>query len=217
MDHNNEIGKRLKLVREALDLTKEEFGKEIGKSLNTVNSWVLERTSGHDITDLTRTWLTEKIGMDDSRWAKRSWVRPQMDAASIGFQTSARDLARFGLLMLAQGEWNGKVLLNDRNYLTRSIQPSQTMNPAYGYLWWLNGTPVKDGDTLDPFYAILFNPSAECAAVENAIPIADKVLGGRVGLANGSCHEAAHIAARGSLGKDADAHHAARHVIDNRR
>ena len=37
--HNIEIARRIKLIREALDLTQEEFGKGVGKSLNTILSW----------------------------------------------------------------------------------------------------------------------------------------------------------------------------------
>ncbi|MBK8429233.1 MAG: T9SS type A sorting domain-containing protein [Lewinellaceae bacterium] len=29
--------------------------------------------------------------------------------------------------------------LDDQNYLYNMSHPSQTLNPAYGYLWWLNG------------------------------------------------------------------------------
>jgi len=51
----------------------------------------------------------------------------------------ARVMARFGLLMLANGSWNGVQLLSDTAYLNAMIRPSQQINPAYGYLWWLNG------------------------------------------------------------------------------
>ena len=48
------------------------------------------------------------------------------DAANtIGFATTARDLARFGLLVLAQGSWNGRDLLQNAGYLGRMLKPSQ--------------------------------------------------------------------------------------------
>lgn len=50
-----------------------------------------------------------------------------------------RSMARFGLLMLANGIWNGDTLLKDTAYLRAMNRPSQQLNPAYGYLWWLNG------------------------------------------------------------------------------
>lgn len=105
---------------------------------------VLESAGKRSINDLTTAWLTGKIGMDDSRWGERAWVGPKMDANRIGFQTSARDLARFGILMLAGGQWDGQ-MLNDTHYMVEMITPSQTLNPAYGYLWWLNGKPARVG------------------------------------------------------------------------
>jgi CubicO group peptidase (beta-lactamase class C family) len=50
-----------------------------------------------------------------------------------------RSMARFGLLALDQGSWNGTPILADTDYFTAMTSPSQALNPAYGYLWWLNG------------------------------------------------------------------------------
>ena len=43
-------------------------------------------------------------------------------------------------MVLAGGTWNGKVIVSDKAYLADSVKPSQKMNPAYGYLWWLNSS-----------------------------------------------------------------------------
>ncbi len=53
--------------------------------------------------------------------------------------SNARTMARFGLLMLAQGQWNGQTILGDLTYLQAMTNSSQNLNPAYGYLTWLNG------------------------------------------------------------------------------
>lgn len=55
------------------------------------------------------------------------------------FFSTPRMMARFGLLMLNQGKWNTTTVLNDTAYFRQMINSSQTLNPAYGYLWWLNG------------------------------------------------------------------------------
>ncbi len=51
----------------------------------------------------------------------------------------ARDMARFGHLILANGQWGGTSILGEEEYVTAMSTPSQDLNPAYGYLWWLNG------------------------------------------------------------------------------
>ena len=55
------------------------------------------------------------------------------------FFSKARSMARFGLLALNGGVWNGTPVLNDPAYFTAMVTPSQTLNASYGYLWWLNG------------------------------------------------------------------------------
>ncbi len=87
---------------------------------------VIEAAGGQSINLFTKTRLFDKVGM------KGLWIDHIMYAR-------ARDMARFGLLTLANGVWNGDTLLHDQNYLYNMSHPSQTLNPAYGYLWWLNG------------------------------------------------------------------------------
>ncbi len=100
---------------------------------------VLEAATGSDIHQLTSTWLTDRIGMSDSGWTPRPWLAGAEDANKVGFSTSARDLARFGLLILAEGVWRDDDLLGNPGYLARALDSSQDLNPSYGLLWWLNG------------------------------------------------------------------------------
>jgi len=54
------------------------------------------------------------------------------------YQSDARSMARFGLLMMNKGVWNDETLLSI-DYFNEMINTSQSINPSYGYLWWLNG------------------------------------------------------------------------------
>lgn len=55
------------------------------------------------------------------------------------FFSNTRSMARFGLLMLNNGDWDGNAVMTDKVYFHQMINSSQELNPAYGYLWWLNG------------------------------------------------------------------------------
>ncbi len=55
------------------------------------------------------------------------------------FISKARGMARFGSLLLSDGTWNGTPVQTDLNYLQAMRTPSQSLNPSYGYLTWLNG------------------------------------------------------------------------------
>ena len=100
---------------------------------------VLEAATGLSVDASTSQWLTAPTGMTRSSWEPRRWVRPGADANRVGFRTTARDLARLGILVQSGGRWNGQDLLGDSTFLTESLRPSQDLNPSYGLLWWLNG------------------------------------------------------------------------------
>lgn len=53
--------------------------------------------------------------------------------------STARSMARFGILNLNKGSWNGTPILTDSSYFRNMTTSSQDLNPAYGYLYWLNG------------------------------------------------------------------------------
>ena len=94
-----------------------------------------------DRNELTKQWLTGPLGMADSRWSERP-IPAGFDAKNnVGFATTARDLARFGVLILNHGDWNGQAIIKDKAFLHDALHPSQDLNPSYGYLWWLNGQP----------------------------------------------------------------------------
>ncbi len=54
------------------------------------------------------------------------------------YHSTTRSMARFGLLALNKGKWNGEQILNE-NFVQECTTTSQNINPSYGYLWWLNG------------------------------------------------------------------------------
>lgn len=55
------------------------------------------------------------------------------------FVSKPRSFARFGLLLSQDGYWGTTPVLDDPTYLNEMRNSSQTINPSYGYLTWLNG------------------------------------------------------------------------------
>lgn len=73
--------------------------------------------------------LKNKIGMD-GYW--------NFGTIFTIYHSTARSMARFGILALNKGRWDN-VQIVDEQFFTESINTSQSINPSYGYLWWLNG------------------------------------------------------------------------------
>ncbi len=91
---------------------------------------VIENATGQTLNSYTTTKLKNQTGMTGS-------------FLSVGYNkiyySTARSMARFGLLILNKGHWNGNTLLTDSNFYSQMISSSQLLNRSYGYLWWLNG------------------------------------------------------------------------------
>ncbi|HYC85345.1 MAG TPA: serine hydrolase [Chryseosolibacter sp.] len=88
---------------------------------------VLEKVSGKNIDEFTRTALAAKIGMQNWSWSDHT------------LELSTRDMARFGLLIQNEGTWSGTVVLKSKEYFKDMFRSSNPFNKAYGLLWWLNG------------------------------------------------------------------------------
>ena len=112
----------------------------------TMISSVIEQATGKDYNEFIHEQIEEKIGMD-GEWKQKEYNRV--------YWSTARDMARYGLLILSGGDWNGETIMNDKSYLNQMISQSQDLNPSYGYLWWLNGQDAFKQPGLD----IVFNGS----------------------------------------------------------
>ena len=78
---------------------------------------ILEKAAGTGDREADRGVAHQTRRHVDSKWVRRPWSAGNDAANTIGFATTARDLARFGLLVLAQGSWNGRDLLQCTGYL----------------------------------------------------------------------------------------------------
>lgn len=91
---------------------------------------VIESSTGQTLND----WFSSKVGKKTG--IKGLFIRQGYNNLFI---SNARSFARFGLLIQNFGIWDGDVIMRDQNYFNEMVNSSQSINPAYGYLWWLNG------------------------------------------------------------------------------
>ncbi|MFC7358168.1 serine hydrolase domain-containing protein [Jejudonia soesokkakensis] len=90
---------------------------------------VLDAATPTGFTTYFSEKVKDKIGMNGA------WI-------TLGYNnvyfSSARSMARFGLLNLNKGAWKEEQLI-DASYFEAMTNTSQELNKSYGYLWWLNG------------------------------------------------------------------------------
>ena len=96
----------------------------------TLLDQVMENATGQSLNAYTTQKLKDPIGM--------TGLYVQQGFNNVFFST-ARSMARFGLLILSNGNWDGNQIMTDTNYFNNMVTTSQNLNESYGYLWWLNG------------------------------------------------------------------------------
>ncbi|MGE0077783.1 MAG: serine hydrolase domain-containing protein [Bacteroidales bacterium] len=106
-------------------------------------SLIVEKATGKSLSDYASERIWTKIGAEhDALWCldKENGV----EKAFCCFNSNARDFARFGQLLLNNGQWNG-VQIVPAEYLKESFTPvnylidAETGKPCnfYGYQWWM--------------------------------------------------------------------------------
>ncbi|MFZ1749545.1 MAG: serine hydrolase [Saprospiraceae bacterium] len=89
---------------------------------------VIAKAWGNTYQNFMNTQLSIKTGITGL------WINGTM-------YSRPRNMARFGLLMMNEGDWDGQKILGDRTYIAAMVTPSQSLNRSYGLLWWLNSQP----------------------------------------------------------------------------
>ena len=103
---------------------------------------VLQRATGQEVTAYATQRLFAPLGMTHTRMTRDLAGNAQ---TFEGVQSTCRDLARFGLLMLRNGRWGDRRVVSAGWVARATGAPSTVMNAGYGYLWWLNRYGVLAG------------------------------------------------------------------------
>lgn len=90
---------------------------------------VVAQSTGLSWDNYFNSRLKNKIGMSGA------WIAS--DDFNV-YWSNTRSMARFGLLIYANGAWNDEQIIPE-DFLNNAVNTSQNLNQAYGYMWWLNG------------------------------------------------------------------------------
>lgn len=131
-----------------------------------------------EMADVFERRVGDPVGLESMEWVSIGGedARPHTKANS-GVRISARDLARFGYLLLRDGAWAGEQLVPEW-WLAEATRPSQERNPEYGLTWWVN-----EGGTLWPelptdAYAAMGARNNKCYVVPSLDLVVSRVATG---------------------------------------
>lgn len=150
-----------KMLFIAEDMTTPQIDKPlVGKPNNTWNyssgttnllSGILRKQfkTHQDYLDFWYSSLFDKIGMNSA--LVEVDMKGNFVGSSYGWATT-RDWAKFGLLYLHKGNWNGEQLF-DESWAKYVATPTNTSNGQYGAQFWLNAGGRFPNAPKDMFYA----------------------------------------------------------------
>jgi len=143
------------------DMTKSQINKPlVGKPNNTWNyssgttnllSGILRKqfNTHQSYLDFWYSNLLDKIGMNSA--IVETDMTGNFVGSSYGWATT-RDWAKFGLLYLHKGNWNGEQIF-DESWAKYVSTPTNTSNGQYGAQFWLNAGGRFPNTPKDMFYA----------------------------------------------------------------
>jgi CubicO group peptidase (beta-lactamase class C family) len=116
-------------------------------------SAVVQETTGTTAEQYAADRLFGAIGVTDFVWPANP------DGISIGWgslRMAPLDLARFGLLILGDGQWQEQQVV-PAEWIDRATQPHVhgTLQPNYGYQWWIRDDGVVQGLGYEGQYLII--------------------------------------------------------------
>jgi CubicO group peptidase (beta-lactamase class C family) len=112
----------------------------------------LARLFGTSVPEVLKTNIMDPIGASSEwRWVPYDNSEVEINGRKVGSVSggtrwggglwiNSEDLARFGLLALNKGNWDGRQLVSAK-WFADAVTPSGvngTSETDYGYLWWLN-------------------------------------------------------------------------------
>jgi CubicO group peptidase (beta-lactamase class C family) len=129
-------------------------------------SLIVSQVARREIDEAMHEKIFRHIGLQNYVWNRVGGagnLGPHTNAES-GMHISARDLARFGYLVLRKGRWEGKQLIPQwwTDLATRS---SQKLNPNYGFGWWVNTAGTNWPSVPKDAFALMGYASSRCYVV----------------------------------------------------
>lgn len=103
---------------------------------------IFEKQTNKKIFESLEQDIANPIGMQDYSAADGQYISGEESMHNAyPFRVTARDLARFGLLMLNNGNWKGKQII-DAAWVEESTRyhsdATLYSSDGYGYLWWVS-------------------------------------------------------------------------------
>jgi CubicO group peptidase (beta-lactamase class C family) len=101
---------------------------------------VLERATGMSVSKFMSTRLWQPLGAEfDATWSMDSEASG-FEKMESGLNVAPVDDARFGLMLLHGGEWNGHRIVSKEWVRSATAVAASDRTTPYGYFWWVDAS-----------------------------------------------------------------------------
>jgi CubicO group peptidase (beta-lactamase class C family) len=103
-------------------------------------SAIVTKVTGQTVLDYLKPRLFEPLGIENPEWS----ASPQgISAGGFGLKIRTEDIAKFGLLYLQKGNWDGKQLIPSAwveratsKQVSNGSDPTKDWDQGYGFQFW---------------------------------------------------------------------------------
>ena len=143
-------------------------------------SAIVQKVTGMTVLDYLRPRLFDPLGFKDPRWTSS----PQgITAGAYGLSARTEEIARFGVLYLQKGVWNGKQLLPvswveqaTTMQTSNGSAPTSDWDQGYGYQFWRSRHNSFRGDGAFGQYCMVIPELDAVVAMTSGVRDMQKVM-----------------------------------------
>lgn len=112
---------------------------------------VVERASKMPLEEFAAKYLFEPLGISNYNWGHTS--KKEVSTVAKRLYMTPRDMAKIGLLVLQNGQWNGQQLIPEDWIALSTSEHTKIDGSGYGFLWWMTAFPGKNQKAIPGFAA----------------------------------------------------------------
>lgn len=143
-------------------------------------SAIVQNVSGQTLLEFLKPRLLEPLGIEGATWASNG---QGINFGGWGLNITTEDIAKFGLLYLQKGDWNGQQILSS-NWVEQATssqvfngdKPSSDWQQGYGYQFWQCRHGAYRGDGAFGQYCIVMQEQDSVAVITSAVNDMQEVL-----------------------------------------
>ena len=143
-------------------------------------SAIVQKTTGETVLDYLRPRLFNPLGIENPTWG----ASPQgISLGGYGLSVRTEDIAKFGLLYLNKGKWNGAVLVPEgwveratSRQTSNGSDPKSDWDQGYGYQFWRSRHGAFRGDGAFGQYCVVLPEQDAVIAITSGVKNMQGVL-----------------------------------------